>query len=41
MLAGKPGLVVIHMGGASRRMADLFWALEHSDVPPRNFLPTH
>ena len=41
MLAGKPGLVVIHMGGSPRRMADLFWALEHSDVPPRNFLPTH
>ena len=41
MLAGKPGLVVIHMGGSPRRMADLYWALEHSDVPPRNFLPTH
>ena len=41
MLAGKAGLVVMHMGGGEQRMAPLFWALEHSDVPPETFLPTH
>ncbi len=41
MLSEKPGLVVIHMGSAPAGMEPLFWALEHSDVPPRNFLPTH
>ena len=41
MLANKPGLVVIHMGGAKRRMEDLFSALEQSYVPARCFLPTH
>lgn len=41
MLSGKPGLVVMHLGSSERRLAPLFWALEHSDVPPDNFLPTH
>lgn len=41
MLAGKTGLVVMHMGPGEGRMAPLFWALEHSDVPPGVFLPTH
>ena len=41
MLAGKAGLVVMHMGGGEQRMAPLFWALEHSNVPPETFLPTH
>ena len=41
MLGNKPGLVVLHMGSAKRRMEDLFSALEQSDVPPRCFLPTH
>lgn len=41
MLGNKPGLVVLHMGSAKRRMEDLFSALEQADVPPRCFLPTH
>lgn len=41
MLGGKPGLAVLHMGSSPRRMAPLFWVLENTDVPPRNFLPTH
>ena len=41
MLAGKAGLVVMHMGGGEQRMAPLFWALEPSNVPPETFLPTH
>lgn len=41
MLGGKPGFVVIHMGNSKRYMSQLFEALEESDVPPQNFLPTH
>jgi len=41
MLSGKPGLVVLHMGASEERMAAIFWALEHSDVPAGHFLPTH
>lgn len=41
MLAGKAGIVVMHMGGGEQRMAPLFWALENSNVPPETFLPTH
>lgn len=41
MLTGKAGLVVIHMGNGKQRMESLFWALEHSNLPPATFLPTH
>lgn len=41
MLSGKPGFVVMHLGVSETRLAPLFWALAHSDVPPQNFLPTH
>ncbi len=41
MLSGKPGLVVMHMGTSEERMATIFWALKHSDVPAGHFLPTH
>ena len=41
MLGGKPGLVVVHMGAASRCMQTLFRALEDADLPPQNILPTH
>ena len=41
MISGKPGLVVLHMGTSEDRMAAIFWALKHSDVPAKHFLPTH
>lgn len=41
MLSGKPGLVVMHMGASDFRLDPLFYALEHSDVPAGNYLPTH
>lgn len=41
MISGKPGYVTIHMGGHEHRMDELFWALEHSEVPAKTFLPTH
>lgn len=41
MISGKPGFVTIHMGAHRHRMDEIFWALEHSEVPPQSFLPTH
>ncbi|MBQ9535843.1 MAG: beta-aspartyl-peptidase [Clostridia bacterium] len=41
MLSGKPGFVTIHMGAHEHRMDEIFWALEHSEVPAQSFLPTH
>lgn len=41
MLAGKLGVVILHVGTSPRRLAPLFEALAISDVPPQNFLPTH
>ncbi len=41
MISGKPGFVTIHMGAHEHRMDEIFWALEHSEVPAQNFLPTH
>ena len=41
LLSGTPGLVTIHMGSGNGRLDPIFYALEHSDVPVKNFLPTH
>lgn len=41
MLSGKPGIVVLHTGASGSKLATLFYALEHSDIPCANFLPTH
>lgn len=41
MISGKAGLTVMHMGNSERHMQPVFDALELSDVPPENFLPTH
>ena len=41
MIAGKKGVVTIHMGTSKRCMKTLFEALEISDLPPETFLPTH
>lgn len=41
MLSGKPGIVILHVGSSKRRLAPLFEAIECSDVPPQNFIPTH
>lgn len=41
MLSGKPGIVVLHTGVSETRLDPLFYAIEHSDVPCANFLPTH
>ncbi|HWQ58992.1 MAG TPA: beta-aspartyl-peptidase, partial [Clostridia bacterium] len=41
MLSGKPGIVILHVGASKRRLRPLFEAMELSDVPPQNFVPTH
>ena len=41
MLSGNPGLVVMHMGNGKGKMDPIFYALDHSDVSPKNLLPTH
>ena len=41
LLSGKPGLVTMHVGPNKSGLETVFYALEHSDVPVRNFLPTH
>ena len=41
MLSGNSGLVVMHMGNGKGKMDPIFYALDHSDVSPKNLLPTH
>lgn len=41
LLSGTPGLVIIHMGFGKAGLDPIFYALDHSDVPAKNFLPAH
>lgn len=41
MISAKPGLVTIHMGSGKKGLAPLLEALEQSDLPVKNLLPTH
>ncbi len=41
LISNTPGLVVMHMGSGKGRLDPLFYALDNSDIPARNFLPTH
>lgn len=41
LLGNTPGLVIMHMGDGSANLQHLFAALDNSDIPARNFLPTH
>ena len=41
MLSGNPGLVTMHMGSGKGGLDPIFYALDHSDVPAKNFRPTH
>ncbi len=41
LLSGTPGLVTMHMGSGIGGLAPVFYALDHSDIPLRNLLPTH
>ena len=41
MLAGKAGIVTVHMGSGKAGLEPIFYALEHSDIPPYIIQPTH
>ena len=41
LLANVAGLVTMHMGSGVCKLDPLFYALDHSDIPAKNFLPTH
>ena len=41
LLSGTPGLVTIHMGSGQGGLEPVFYALDHADIPVKNFLPTH
>ena len=41
LLSGKPGIVILHMGGAPRGMDMVFEVLDDYDVPIGALVPTH
>jgi beta-aspartyl-dipeptidase (metallo-type) len=41
MISGKAGIVHLHMGDGPRGLELVRRALEHSEIPPRVFHPTH
>jgi len=41
LLSNTPGLVTMHMGAGKGGLDPVFYALDHSDLPARNLLPTH
>jgi beta-aspartyl-dipeptidase (metallo-type) len=41
LLSNTPGLMTIHMGSGKEGLKPIFYVLEHSDIPPKNILPTH
>lgn len=41
LISGTAGLVVMHMGFGTAGLSPIFYALDHSDIPAKNFLPTH
>jgi beta-aspartyl-dipeptidase (metallo-type) len=41
MIGGKPGLVHLHVGSGSRRLDYVLRAIEETEIPIGQFLPTH
>ena len=41
LLSCTPGLVTMHMGAGKGGLDPVFYALDNSDLPAKNFLPTH
>ena len=41
LISGKPGIVTIHVGSSGDMLDLLFYTLDHSDIPIKNFIPTH
>lgn len=41
LISNTSGLVTLHMGSGKGKLDPLFYALDNSDLPAKNFLPTH
>ncbi|MCK4393007.1 beta-aspartyl-peptidase [Candidatus Bipolaricaulota bacterium] len=41
MLAGKPGIVHVHVGGGSRGLDPILAVIKQTEIPISQFLPTH
>ena len=41
LISGKAGIVTIHMGIGKKRLAPVMEAIAESDLPIKNFVPTH
>ncbi len=41
ILAGKAGILHLHMGNGPRRLGPVYQVLEIADLPPDTFVPTH
>jgi len=41
MLSQKPGLVIIHVGGAKERLDMIIKIVKETDIPVKHFCPTH
>jgi beta-aspartyl-dipeptidase (metallo-type) len=41
MLAGKPGIVHVHVGGGSRGLDPILAVVKQTEIPISQFLPTH
>ena len=41
LLSNTAGIVTMHMGSGKGRLEPIFYVLDHSDVSPKNLLPTH
>lgn len=41
LLAGKAGVLHLHMGSGPRRLGPVYQVLEIADLPPDTFVPTH
>ncbi len=41
LISGKSGIVTMHMGSGKKRLSPVLAAIKESDVPVKNFIPTH
>ncbi len=41
LLSGKAGVLCMHMGSGANMLNDVFYALDHTEIPVTTFLPTH
>jgi len=41
LLSGKAGLLTMHVGLGRNMLNDVFYAIDHTEIPIKTFLPTH